>query len=74
VSNKQSYYYALSFPFNERVDMSELYEAKWNSNNDSKRERERANEGKTVSYCSDSRVFSPYVRKRKKYKEIAHPS
>lgn len=40
VSNKQSYYYALSFPFNERVDMSELYEAKWNSNNDSKRERE----------------------------------
>lgn len=39
--NKQSYYYALSFPVNERVGTSELYETKWDRKNDNKRDRER---------------------------------
>ncbi len=39
--NKQSYYHTFSFPVNERVGMSELYETKWDSKNDNKRDERR---------------------------------
>jgi hypothetical protein len=39
--NKQSYYHTFSFLLNERVGMSELYEAKWNSKNDNKSDERR---------------------------------
>jgi hypothetical protein len=67
--NKHPYYYALSFPVNERVGTSELYETKWDSKNDNKRERERAkgmNERKMASYCSDSRFFRLLLEREKK--------
>jgi hypothetical protein len=48
--------------------MSELYEMKWDSKNDNKRERERKrhDERKMASYCSDSSFFFFSVGKKRK--------
>ena len=69
IPNKQSSILILSFPVNEKVDMSELDETKWNRNNKIRRrakERKRENEGKMASYCSDSRAFPPMLERERK--------